>query len=91
MNQSYARIQKHLVRENSNLIVLFKQDDMNLKHVYDDHVNTDMTFERFKELCSSCWGTTDDGKNYGFLVIDKDSSLKDGRYRKNFDKFADFK
>ena len=90
LNQSYARIQKHLVRENSNVIVLFKQDDMNLRHVYDDHVNTGMTFERFKELCSSWWGTTsDEGKNYGFLVIDKYSSMKDGRYRKTFDTFDD--
>lgn len=80
--QSYARIPKHLVRDNANLLVLFKQDDMNLRHVYNDHVNTDMPFTRFKELCSTCWG------NYGFLVIDRDRPLENGRYRKNWDQFA---
>ncbi|XP_051158196.1 uncharacterized protein LOC127279711 [Leptopilina boulardi] len=29
-----------------------KQDERNLKHVYNDHVNTDMTFTQFRDLCS---------------------------------------
>lgn len=81
--QTYARIPKHLVRDNSNLLVLFKQDDMNLKHVYNDHVNTDMLYPAFKNLCAECW--TD---KYGFLMIDKDSDINNGRYRKGFDSFA---
>lgn len=85
--QTYARIPKHLVRDNTNLIVLFKQDDMNLRHVYDDHVNTDMTYARFKDLCSACW----DSDKYGFVVIDKDSELNEGRYRKGFDCFVSIK
>ena len=56
---------------------------MNLKHIYSDHVNTDMPFQRFKDLCSKCWN---DGE-YGFIVIDKDRSLNDGRYKKGFDCF----
>ena len=88
LNQSYARIPKHLIRENINLLVLFKQDEMNLKHVYDDHVNTDMSFTQFRELCSSCWANSGEGKSYGFLVIDKNRSLQNGRYRKTFDKFC---
>lgn len=81
--QTYARIPKHLVRDNTNLLVLFKQDEMNLKHVYDDHVNTDMSYAQFKSLCSKCWN--DD--KYGFVVIDKDRELNNGRYRKGFDCF----
>lgn len=80
--QSYARIPKHLVRDNMNFLVLFKQDELNLRHIYNDHVNTDMSFEKFKELCSICWQD-----NYTFLVIDKDSDIDAGRYRKNFDCF----
>lgn len=80
--QSYARIPKHLVRDNVNFLVLFKQDEMNLKHVYNDHVNVDMSFEKFKNMCLACWKD-----NFGFIVIDKDSALNDGRYRKNFDCF----
>ena len=57
---------------------------MNLKHVYDDHVNTDMSYSQLKDLCLKCWNDDD----HGFLVIDKDSRGVDcGRYRKGFDCF----
>lgn len=78
--QTYTRIPKHLIRDNSNLIILFKQDDVNLKHAYDENVGTDMRFESFKELCAHCWQN-----KFGFVVVDKDSKF--GRYRKGFDKF----
>lgn len=78
--QTYTRIPKQLVRDNANLIILFKQDDVNLKHAYEEHVGTDMTFEKFRELCTTCWD-----EKYGFVVIDKDSKF--GRYRKGFDEF----
>lgn len=81
--QTYTRIPKHLVRDNANLLILFRQDDMNLKHIYDDHVNTDMSSTEFKEICSKCWN---EGK-YSFLVIDKDNEMDGGRYRKGFDCF----
>ena len=80
--QTYSRIPKQLIRDNCNFLVLFKQDEMNLKHVYNDHVNTDMTFEKFKTLCLKCWG-----EKHGFIVIDKDSELNNGQYRKCFDNF----
>jgi len=81
--QTYARIPKHLIRDNANLLILFKQDCTNLKHVYNDHVNTDMSYDEFCLLCRDCWQ-----KKYGFLVIDKKSAFKDGRYRKGFNEFA---
>ena len=48
--QSYAQVPKHLVRDNVNLLAIFQQDETNLKHIYNDHVNTDMTFEHFKKI-----------------------------------------
>lgn len=81
--QTYARIPKHLIRDNANLLVLFKQDGTNLKHVYNDHVNTDMSYEDFGALCRECWQ-----QRYGFVVIDKDSPLDGGRYRRGFNEFA---
>ena len=81
--QTYTRVPKHLVRDNCNFLVLFRQDEMNLKHIYNDHVNTDLKYEKFRNLCFSCW--KDD--KYGFVVIDKDRKLNDGRYRKGFDCF----
>lgn len=80
--QTYSRIPKQLVRDNANLILLFKQDELNLKHAYDDHVNTDMGWEQFKEICRECWQ-----KKYTFLTIDKERDINKGRYRKGFDVF----
>ena len=81
--QSYAATPKHLVRDNVNLLILFRQDEKNLKHVYEDHVNSDMEFEKFKNKCFECWA---EGK-HSFIVIDKDRDINDGRYRKGFDSF----
>lgn len=82
--QTYTRIPKHLIRDNANLIVLFKQDEMNLKHVYNDHVgSSDMLYEQFKKICDSCWNAN----KFGFLTINKDCDLNSGRYRCNLDKF----
>lgn len=83
LSQTYARISKHLVRDNANFLIIFKQDDKNLRHIYNDHVNTDMVFEQFKALCTECWREN----KYGFLVISKDDDIADGRYRKGFDAY----
>lgn len=81
--QTYAKIPKHLIRDNANLLVLFRQDGTNLRHVYDDHVSPDMPYEDFCALCRECWR-----RRYGFVVIDKDSALQNGRYRRGFNDFA---
>lgn len=82
--QSYARIPKNLIRENANVIILFKQDEMNLKHVYTDHIGSmDFSFDTFKNICSMCWS----GEPFSFVSIFKDNELNGGRYRKGFDEF----
>lgn len=80
--QTYSHISKHLVRDNANLIVLFKQDDLNLKHVYSDHISGDMKYSQFLSMCWMCWKPP-----FGFLVIDKEKPLNAGRYRQGFDSF----
>lgn len=80
--QSYSKCPKVLIRDNVNFLIVFKQDDLNLKHIYSDHVNTDFSFDKFKHICSEAWKQ----KN-GFLVLDKDSDPDRGRYRIGFDKF----
>lgn len=84
--QTYSAIPKQLIRDNSNLLIIFKQDLTNLKHVYDDHVTVDMTFQKFKDICAQCWN-----EKYGFVLIDKDCPLNEGRYRLGFDKFISIK
>lgn len=80
--QSYAQVPKHLIRDNANLICVFPQDRTNMKHIYDDHVNTDMPFNKFIDICTICWK-----EPYSFLVICKDDNILNGRYRKGFDEF----
>lgn len=82
--QTYTRIPKHLVRDNANLLILFKQDDMNLKHIYNDYaIGCDMKFDDFRSMCNKVWR-----EKYGFVVIDLDSDVNEGRYRKGFDSFV---
>jgi hypothetical protein len=81
--QTYTRIPKHLIRDNANMIVCFRQDDLNLKHIYNDHVNSDFSFEKFKSICSNCWN----GSKFGCLVLMKENDLSEGRYRNGFDEY----
>uniref|UniRef100_A0A023F0Q9 Uncharacterized protein n=1 Tax=Triatoma infestans TaxID=30076 RepID=A0A023F0Q9_TRIIF len=83
LTQSYARIPKHLIRDNANFIILFKQDDLNLKHVFSDHISSpDISFDKFKHICYTCWE-----EPYGFITIDKTRDLSNGRFRKGLDTF----
>lgn len=85
LNQTYSKIPKQLVRDNANLIILFKQDEINLKHIYEEHVNTDMTWLDFREMCSKIWN-----EPYNYVVINKDCSKNKGCYRNKFDTFVVF-
>lgn len=85
--QTYSSIPKQLVRDNANFIILFKQDNRNLQHIYHDHVNTDMTFDQFKNMCAVVWKKN----RNSFVIIDKDRELNKGRYRGGFDCFISFK
>lgn len=83
LTQTYARVSKHLIRDNCNFVILFRQDDMNLRHVYNDmSVACDMRFEEFRQFCLECWRD-----KYGFAVIDLDSDVSRGRYRKGFSSY----
>lgn len=83
LTQTFTRIPKHLIRDNANFIIIFKQDDMNLRHIFNDYaVACDMKFDEFRKMCYMCWC-----EKYGFIVIDLDSDPNQGRYRKGFDNF----
>lgn len=81
--QTYTKLNKHLIRDNSNFVILFRQDDMNLKHIYNDFsVNSDMKFDKFREFCLECWR-----QPYGFACISLEHDRNSGRYRKNFEQY----
>jgi len=74
--QSYARIPKHVIRDNCNFVILFKQDALNAHHVYRDHLSSDLSLTKFQDICSHCWK-----EPFGFLVIDSDSPINKGKLR----------
>lgn len=85
LSQTYSKIPKQLIRDNANLIIVFKQDDVNLRHIYDEHVGSDMTWYQFKDMCTKIWSNP-----YHYVVINKDCKKNEGSYRMNFDTFVQF-
>jgi len=43
--QTYTHVSKHLIRDTANMIIMFKQDDLNMRHIYRDHVNSDKFYD----------------------------------------------
>ena len=81
--QTYSRIPKQLIRDNANFIIVFEQDELNMKHLYRDHVGADMTFDQFKVMCNQVWSSA----VHAFLVIDRSSPRNRGRYRNGLDTY----
>lgn len=80
--QTYSKIPKQLIRDNANFLCLFRQDNINLKHVYNEFVGADMSFEEFQKLCKKCWN-----EDFGFITIDMTRKPNEGKYR---NKIKDF-
>lgn len=80
--QSYSRVSKSLIRDNANFIIVFNQDALNTKHIYDDHLSTDLDFKTFQNICAYAWS-----KPYGFLIIDTEKSIYKGKLRSSFHHF----
>ena len=80
--QNYFKPPRQTIRENANFICLFPQDLKNLNNIFDDHVESDMTKEEFRQLCKTAWE-----KQQGFVIIDLSSKKHDGKYRSGLDEF----
>lgn len=83
--QTYTAIPKQMLRDNANVLAIFRTDNLNLKHIFENHVAPDMTFVKFQELCRMVWNT---GK-HAFVFICKDFPLEKGRYRLCYDTFIE--
>ena len=55
---------------------------MNLNHIFEDHIGSDMTKEEFRQLCKTAWE-----KQYEFVIIDLRSKKNNGKYRSGLDGF----
>jgi hypothetical protein len=67
ISQSFFGIPKGTVRDNSNLLILFKLNDMDVTHIHRQIAATDMSLDTFRNVCKNVWT-----EKYKFLVINKD-------------------
>lgn len=82
--QSYAQTQKHMVRDNTNLVIVFRTDTLNLKLLHRDSAS-ELPFNVFERISNRAWE-----KEFNFLCIDKTLGTNNGKYRINFtDYFTD--
>jgi hypothetical protein len=81
ISQNYTKLPRHTIRENSNLFILFPQDNITLDNFHRDHC-TDINKNQFKNLCNQIWS-----KPYSFVTVDLSSNKHNGRYRRNLNEF----
>ena len=80
ITQNYFHLPRQTVRENTNLIILFKQDGKNLSHIHQDHC-TDIRFSEFSDFCNDVWTRSE----HNFVTINLTvPSAQQGKYRCNF-------
>ena len=81
ISQNYFALDRRSIRENSNFILLFKQNNKSVQHIHEDHC-TDLPFDEFKKLCERIWS-----EERHFLVIDLTKDILHGKYRDGFSRF----
>lgn len=79
LSQCYSKVDIQLIRNNLNMLCIFKQNEHYMKKIYNSFVGTDMNFNQFKEICNDCWQ-----ENYGFLTINMTLKPKEGKYMNKF-------
>jgi len=81
ISQSFFAIPKGTVRDNSNLLILFKLNDTDVTNIHRQIASNDMDHETFKRLCKAVWN-----EKYKFLVINKDCEDLNYKYTDGFTK-----
>ena len=81
ISQNYFKLDRQTIRENSNLIILFRQNPKSLAHIHSDHCG-EISFQDFRDFCNRVWS-----EKYNFVTLDLTNPER--KYRKNFDQFFD--
>jgi len=80
LTQSYTKVDRQLIRNNINFLCIFNQSLKYTRDIYNEYDGSDFTFERFNEICNTCWS-----EYYGFLTTDATKKLNNGRYKNKFE------
>ena len=83
ISQSYFRLPRQTIRENSNIFFIFPQDSKNLIHIYRDLAAIDgIAYSTFQTFCADVWR-----EKYNFVTIDLTKPCDLGKYRKNLNEY----
>ena len=75
ISQSYFHLPENTIRNNSNIIFLFKQTLRDIILLFHDIAGLDMNLEEWKQLCRKSWEN-----DYDYLQIDRFAKIGNGRY-----------
>ena len=76
ISQSYFALPRQSIRNNSDILILFKQTLRDVQSMYYDIGAYDMKYDEFKEMCHKAWD-----EKYNYLCIDMTKNKTDGKYR----------
>ena len=76
ISQSYFALPRQSIRNNSDILILFKQTLRDVQSMYYDIGAYDMKFDEFKEMCHKAWD-----ERFNYLCIDMTKNKNDGKYR----------
>ena len=75
ISQSYFHLPNYTIRNNSNIITLFKQTLRDIILLFHDIAGLDMNLDEWKQLCRKAWEN-----DYDYLQIDRFAKIGNGRY-----------
>ena len=76
ISQSYFALPRQSIRNNSDILILFKQTLRDVQSMYYDIGAYDMKYDEFKEMCHKAWD-----ERYNYLCIDMTKNKNEGKYR----------
>ena len=82
LTQSYYKIPKQSIRDNSNLLLLFDVKGPDRQHLFTDWCSSDMDYRQFLRFYEHCCKP-----KFGFMTVSLDHDRNVGRYRNGLNKF----
>ena len=76
ISQSYFALPRQSIRNNSDILILFKQTLRDVQSMCYDIGAYDMKYVEFKEMCHKAWD-----EKFNYLCIDMTKNKNDGKYR----------
>ena len=76
ISQSYFALPRQSIRNNSDILILFKQTLRDVQSMYYDIGAYDMKYDEFKEMCHKACD-----EKYNYLCIDMTKNKNEGKYR----------